>query len=314
MSARQERVAHEEPIEVGGLWLMKQGEMILGPISGEQVVEKLNTGELTGETPVARPGERHFQKLAETEVFRLHVAKAEARARVEAQVRAERERAQKTRMVVGGALATVTLVLAVGAWQVARYLAVHADGDESDGITMEPPTITIAQARPDEEALLEYPSNGTKRPDKPPEATPKPADTSPKPADTAPKPTAVAKAERPAPPPKRTGTISEDPDGLATHAQFDQGAINKVVAQQQKTLHRCFKEEIERHPGFTARVPIEFTIGNDGRVVQLWVDHPQLKKGAMYDCLLSELKKWPFKPFQGERPSVGLSFNLGTKG
>jgi hypothetical protein len=304
MSARQELVAHEEPIEVGGQWLMKQGEMVLGPISGEQVVEKLYAGELTGETPVARPGERHFQRLVDTDAFRLHVAKAEARARVEAQVRAERERAKKTRLVVGGALALVTLVLAVGAWQVARYLAVHADGDEADGITMEPPTITIAQARPDEEALLEYPSNGTKRPDKPPEAAPKPV-------DAAPKPTAVAKAERPA---RRTGTVSEDADGLATHAEFDQGAINKVVAQQQKTLHRCFKEEIERHPGFTARVPIEFTIGNDGHVVQLWVDHPQLKKGPMYDCLLSELKKWPFKPFQGERPSVGLSFNLGTKG
>jgi hypothetical protein len=87
-----------------------------------------------------------------------------------------------------------------------------------------------------------------------------------------------------------------------------------VVAQQQRTLHRCFKEEMERRPGFSARVPMEFTIGNEGRVVQLWVDHPQLKRGPLYDCLLGELRRWPFKPFQGERPSVNLSFNIGPRG
>jgi hypothetical protein len=311
MSAGQER-AREEGNEVGGQWLLRQGELVLGPVSGEVLVEKLYTGEVTGETPVARAGERTFQKLGDTDTFRLHVVKAEAKVRVEAQLQAERERVKKLRLVWAGVLAGITLVLAVGAWQVARYLAVHGGGDDEafDGITMDPPTITLAQARTEDEGLLEYPGGpggGTpaKRPEKPAEPSAKP-------------PTAVAsRTERPsvpALPPRRTGTVSTDGDGLATHTQFDQGAINKVVAQQQRTLHRCFKEEMERRPGFVAKVPIEFTIGNDGRVVQLWVDHPSLKKGPMYDCLLGELKKWPFKSFQGERPSVGLSFNLGPKG
>ena len=76
----------------------------------------------------------------------------------------------------------------------------------------------------------------------------------------------------------------------------------------------CLKEEAERRPDFSAKVPIEFTIGNDGKVAQLWVDHPQLKKGALYDCFFTELRKWPFKSYAGERATVGLSFTVGKKG
>lgn len=304
MSAGQER-KREESVEVGGQWLLRQGELVLGPISGEQVLEKLHAGEVTGETPVARPGERTFQRLVDTDTFRLHVVKAEARVRVEAQLRAERERAKKVKLIAGGVLAGVTVVLGLGAWQVARYLAVHGGSDAaSDDITMDPPTITLAQARGEEEALLEYPGGPGKG------SAPK------RPSEGTPKPTAVAaRPERPTGSPgRRTGTVHTDADGLATHVQFDQEAINRVVAQQQRTLHRCFKEEVARRPDLVAKVPIEFTIGNDGKVAQLWIDHPFLQKGPLHDCLLSELRKWPFQPFKGERPSVGLSFNVGRRG
>jgi hypothetical protein len=49
-------------------------------------------------------------------------------------------------------------------------------------------------------------------------------------------------------------------------------------------------------------------------VAQLWVDHPQLKKGPLFDCFFTELRKWPFKPYTGERATVGLSFTVGKKG
>jgi hypothetical protein len=107
--------------------------------------------------------------------------------------------------------------------------------------------------------------------------------------------------------------VSTEPDGLQMGVEFDQGAINKVVATSQRTLFRCFKEEAERRPDFAAKVPIEFVIGNDGRVTKLWVDHPQLKQGPLYQCLLTELQKWPFKPYKGSLASVGLAFTVGKK-
>ena len=302
-------------------WLYRQGDLVLGPITGQQLVEKLYTGEMTADTLIAPPGERNFARMSDVELFKVHVARAAAKARVDADLRVERARTQRKRMIIGGVVALVTVLLGVGAWQAARWFAVHGPGGEEDefaGISVELPTITLAQARVSDEELIAYPSASGKTPDKP--ATP--TDTRPKPATpstttpTTP-PTAVAArppVDKKPTPPRGTGSVSTEPDGLAMGVEFDQGAINKVVATSQRTLFRCFKEEAERRPGFAAKVPIEFVIGNDGKVSKLWVDHPQLKQGALYQCLFTELQKWPFKPYKGSLASVGLSFTVGKKG
>jgi len=204
--------------------------------------------------------------------------------------------------------------LGLGAHQIARYSAVYlpsADRGDLD-IQVTAPVITVAKHSVPEE-LFEYPGEPKQRtPDKTPS---KPSEASP---DKPEMPEKVASAS-PVPKPGRasggrlTGRVSTDADGLATEANYDQASINRVVKQHQSSLFRCFKEEAERRPGFFAKVPLEFTIGNDGRVAQLWVDNPQFKKGPMYDCMLTELKKWPFKPYTGERATVNLAFTIGKK-
>jgi hypothetical protein len=291
-------------------WLFRQGDLVLGPLTGQQLVEKLYTGEMTADTPIAPPGERNFTRLGDVELFKVHVARAAAKARVDADLRAQRERTLRKRMIIGGIVAVVTVLLGVGAWRAARWFAVHGPGGEDDefaDISVELPTITLAQARIAEEELISYPTTPGKPPDKP--GTP--TDNRPKPITP---PTAVAAR----PPATKPGTpkpgVSTEPDGLSMGIEFDQGAINKVVASSQRTLYHCFKEEAERKPGFAAKVPIEFVIGNDGKVSKLWVDHPQLKNGPLYQCLFTELQKWPFKPYKGSLASVGLAFNIGKKG
>jgi hypothetical protein len=49
-------------------------------------------------------------------------------------------------------------------------------------------------------------------------------------------------------------------------------------------------------------------------VSKLWVDNPQFKKGPLYECLFTELQKWPFRAYEGERATVGLSFTIGKRG
>jgi hypothetical protein len=297
-------------------WLFRQGDLVLGPLTGRQLVDKLYTGELNADTLVAPPGVRDFSRIRDVEAFKVHVARAQAKARVDAELRAERERVMRKRMILGGAAAAVTLVLALGAWQVARWAAVHGPGgegeDEFDGISVELPTITLAKARTSEEELIAYPS-GTRSPDKPAgtdsRPKPQPSITPPsKPAAGTPAGAVAARTE------KKPGSVSSDPDGLDVGTEFDQDAINKVVKSNQNSLRRCLKEEAERRPGFVARIPIEFVIGNDGRVSKLWVDHPQLKQGPLYECFLTELKKWPFKPYKGSLASVGLAFTVGKQG
>jgi len=88
-------------------------------------------------------------------------------------------------------------------------------------------------------------------------------------------------------------------------------AINSVVASRQKSLYPCVAGEAGKHPGLSTKIPIEFVIGNDGRVAKVWVDHSLFKDGPLAECLLKELQKWPFKAYEGERATVGLSFRVG---
>ncbi|WP_225409544.1 AgmX/PglI C-terminal domain-containing protein [Stigmatella hybrida] len=289
-------------------WLFRQGDLVLGPLSGQKLVEKLYTGELTGATLVAPPGVRDFQRIDSIDGFQVHVARAAAKMRVDAEMRGVNERKRRKRAVLGGTLGVMTLVLVGLAVWAGRQFAVHGPGgteDEYADISVEMPTITLAQAPREDEDLIAYPTQGG--PGRPPDKAPGPS--APKPSAT---PASAVAAKKPAPP--RQGSVSSEPDGLDMGISFDQGAINKVVATNQRTLFRCFKEEAERRPGFAAKVPIEFVIGNDGRVNKLWVDHPQLKDGALHKCLLGELQRWPFRPYKGSLASVGLSFTVGKKG
>jgi hypothetical protein len=305
MAAGQELAA-----DVDGQWLFRHGDLVLGPVSGSVIVEKLKTGELTPESPLALAGERDFHPMREVEPFKVHVALSEARARVDAAVRVEREKNHKRVLMLGGVAAGLALVLGTVGIYVARNAAVHGwfGEDEFEGIEMEAPVIRVAQARQDDEELFDYPTQGAVKPGTP-------AGTKPTGASTG-KPTAVASASRTDDrrPPRPAGSVGTDPDGMEVAQQFDQSAINRVVAGNKSTLFKCFKEEAERSPGLAAKIPLEFVIGNDGKVNKLWVDNPQFKKGPLYECLLTELQKWPFRAYEGERATVGLSFNIGKRG
>jgi len=98
---------------------------------------------------------------------------------------------------------------------------------------------------------------------------------------------------------------------VAIEAKFDRGSIQTVISQRQRTLYPCFAEEARRSPGLAERIPIEFVIGNDGQVKKLWVDHPRFAEGDLRECLLKELQRWPFRPYEGQQATVGLSFTIG---
>ncbi len=287
----------KEEAPLGGDWLYRQGGLVLGPVSGQELVKRLYAGALDAHTEVGLVGSGDFHPVSETDALRLFLAKAQAKWRVDALDRRVREQARRVRNVRLGGVAAVAAVGAVAAWAGAQYLAVHNPWRKDSGeptISVEPPTITLARARRRDEDLVDYPLDkvgGGARPGR----TSGPGGTHPG-------------AHAP-------GQPSEaDADGLNTAPQFDRAAIMAVVAQKQRALYPCFAEEARRAPGLNARIPVEFTIGNDGHVTKVWVDHAQYQEGPLPDCLLRELQKWPFHPYEGERANVGLSFTVGRTG
>jgi hypothetical protein len=287
-------------------WLFRQGELVLGPVNREQLVQKLYAGEITAQTPVTRMGENAFRPLSAVDGFGLHIAKAEAKLRVEAKSRSDQQASRRKKTVILSVVAGVAVVIAVGAAIGARYLAVHNPWADSDAlafadISMDPPTITLAKAEAADEELLAYPlepgatghrSERTRRSERSSART-------------------SAKAEHSAAPVPAKATT--DSEGLQI-AQADQGAINEVVVAHKKSLYPCLIAEARRKPGLAARIPIEFVVGNDGKVSKLWVDNPDFKDGPLPDCMLKTLKTWPFKPYAGAGASVRLSFTIGKRG
>jgi hypothetical protein len=281
------RTTQDAERTLGGEWLFKQGELVLGPVAGSQLLDRLYGGTINGQTEVARVGHQ-FERVSQVEALRVHLAKAEAKWRVDALERRVTDRARRqrnTRLAIVGAVAAAVAGVAGVA---ARYAAVHGTFDtrrEEDNIAVEPPTIRMAKAHRREDELLDYPlDKGGRR---------------------AAGRTATGSGQH------GSAGAEGDSDDVSIEAKFDRNSIQTVISQRQRGLYPCFKEEARRSPGLNAHIPIEFTIGNDGQVKKLWVDHPQFHEGALPDCLLKELQRWPFHPYEGQQATVGLSFTVG---
>jgi hypothetical protein len=285
-------------------WLYKQGDLLLGPVSGEQLVAKLYSGEVSGATEVSPLGEDRFRKISNLDAFKIHLAKAEAKLRVEAADRAAASAQAKKRTIILSALGGTVVVVAIVAALAAKYLAVHtpwsAKEDAFSDIAVEPPRISLAQ-RASSEEMVEYPGGPTTQKRHEREHSEQPATKNHSPGSTEHPRGAVAAKQ-----------TSGEPDGLQI-AQADQSAIQEVVAQKQRSLYPCLSEEAKRS-GYAGKVPLEFAVGNDGHVTKLWIDEPLLKNGPLSECLMKELQKWPFKPYQGATATVGLSFTIAKHG
>ena len=278
----------EHPL--GGEWLYRKGELVLGPVQGAQLLDRLYAGDINGQTEVALVGE-DFERITQVEALRVHLAKAEAKWRVDALERRVRDRARRQRNVRLTILAGVAVAVAGAAGAVARYMAVHGTFDtrtQEAAIAVEPPVIRLAKARKQQDEMLDYPLDKSGR--RPAPGGTRVAGLGTKPGGSGP---------------------DNDPDDVSVEAKFDRGSIQTVIAQRQRTLYACFAEEAKRSPGLAERIPIEFVIGNDGQVKRLWVDHPRFAEGALQECLLKELQRWPFRPYEGQQATVGLSFTIG---
>jgi hypothetical protein len=271
-----------------GEWLFEKAGRIYGPVPGEALVDLLYRGEIGARTPVAG-GEGAYRPIAEVPGFALHVRKAEARLRVEREVTGARVLARRRRLQHVALLAVLGAAAAGGAgayaFRLARERPAEARSalleDFGGGIAVAGPAQVGAGRRPAEPEEVEIP----------PDVPGAPAGS----AGRVP----VRAAPRPA-------------DGLV-QSNWDGAGIQAVVAREQRTLVPCIRAEADRARDWTGEIPLEFAIGNDGRVARLWIDGPRGASAALRGCLLEAMKAWAFRPFAGERPVVTLSFRVGGR-
>ncbi len=284
----------KDPRLEGGEWLFRRSGQVFGPVDSRGIAAMLYRGEIDGATPVSA-GDGTWRPAAQVPIFLVHAKKAEAARRVEREVtgaRLLRERRNRHRAVgavlalvllVGGAIGTVVFLTRDVA-ETSKLLE-----DFGAGIRIASAARVGVSRRATQEDLVDVPLDAPER------------------ATQRRKPTRPA-AAAPAPGPAAQGAVE---GGELVAAQFDPRKIQAVVGREQRTLAPCFRAESARSPDFQGDVPIEFAIGNDGRVARLWIDEPRFRAGALKDCLAAALGAWRFDPFPGQRPTVSLAFRIG---
>ncbi len=292
-------------------WLFRQGDLILGPVPPKQIVDKLYSGELSAASEIQLMGSGQFVKLSEVPDFKVHLAKAQAQARVHADDIAHKASQKKKLIRIVSILSAVLIVIGVGVAVLGQYLAVHSSTKSAEelawgDITIDAPVISRAKRTTDEE-LVDYQRDTTGK--KTPGTTAAAAGTTGKSPGKTPgtTPGAVAAAGTAKNEPKMGAADSE---GLSM-GEIDQEGINQVIARNKPTLISCLQAVSK--PGMKAKIPIEFAIGEGGKVGKVWVDNPDFKGGPLTECLLEKLQKWPFTPKQAGA-TISLAFNIGGRG
>jgi len=288
---RPPEIQIDDPALDGGDWLFQRDGQVYGPVEGRRLAELLYAGDLTAASLVSS-GDGSWHPVAQVAAFLVHVRKAEAALRVEQEVtgaRALRTRKARTRTagLVAGAAALV-----LGAAFLAVWLGRGGDhspllDDFGAGITISVPARIGVAARGDAGEI-------------------EVAVTADTPAQRA---ANGARPARASPVAAAAAGTAEGGDLVAT--QFDVSRIQEVVNRQQRTLAPCLRAEAERAPDFAGEVPLEFTIGNEGRVVRVVIQDPRMRQGALRDCFERVLGGWSFDRFPGQRPSVALVFKVG---
>ncbi len=298
-----------------GEWLFEKGGQVFGPVAAPEIVALLSSGTLHPTTRMRRDGEEPWRPLQAIPALRGAVDEWEARTRREREERAARGRARRGTLArwTGVALAAGTVIaIVVG---VAGYLALRRPWERRnallDGFQVEVTVGAARVARGDARAAdgeIAVPADAGRKEAREREAHPA----------TRRGVVADRRAGTAAPADGAAGANGAPAHGSVTGgglvaAEYDSARIEQVVARSKETLAPCVRDEARRSPDLTGDIPIEFAIGNDGKVVALWIQDPRLRSGPLHECLLGALRRWTFDPFAGQRPVVALSFHLAPR-
>ena len=273
-----------DPGAAPGLWMFKQNGMVFGPVSARIVLEKLYSGEITADTEVSREEEERFRSLREVAFFTLHLAKAQAKLKVEGEentMLAGARRGRRTRIFASATLAVAVIGTTAGGayWFVERRQ--HQIEKEVDDIpiTPNPPELQAVTRVASRDIDVKLPSGPT-------------AGTGRHPGRHGPVPT-----------PSAANDVSTP--------QYDKSSIVGAEVRQKGTLIPCIRAELRRTPDFRGDVKFSVAIGNDGHVAKLWMDDARFKDGPLQSCFQATMEKWHFASFEGERANLSDSFHVG---
>jgi TonB family protein len=89
---------------------------------------------------------------------------------------------------------------------------------------------------------------------------------------------------------------------------LDSEAVAKVVQGRKRMVQDCYERELKRDPTLQGKIEIEFTIGEDGRVIDAKVAANRMGSAAVGECIISRLRAWRFPKPNGGSVTVNFPF------
>lgn len=312
-----------------GQWLFKKGDVVLGPVSAGLLVERLQRGEIEGDTPIGREAGA-WTRLADVAYFAtvLDRVVAERLAR-EAERAAERER-QRER-ALRAALWALALVLPCSVGVLAgRALATARPWDSrAEWLARTPPIAELPppprQAPPTATPRLASASGGAGlTPGDAPAAegrggaseAPASGDADEQDADdtSAEKPrTAKSRGK------KRKGKSRRDAPASTSRESVAAGALPETLSSEQVTaglakgkagIGACLKDESARNPDMPDVVTLRFTVTEDGSATLIQLREREVRDGPLAACLVNVVSKLRWPRFTGERKNAEVPFRI----
>ncbi len=287
-----------------GEWLFERAGDVFGPVGVAHLMGLFEEGRVDAATRIRREGEAWRALGAVPELVQpLREARTRMRAAAEARRAAQRARWNASARWTALTLLIGGLVVVVAA--TAAYLSVRRPWQERSALLSDfGPSVTVDATRV---------TQGRGRDGAREIAVPDLRPTDGRRSVASAPGTAKRGAEVKGPVRGDHGAAGARDENAIVAARFDPASIDRVVERHKDGLAACVRDEARRSPDLAGAIPLEFAIGNDGRVVELWIDDARFKSGPLHDCLMSALQRLPFEPFSGQRPVVSLSFRIAAR-
>lgn len=327
-----------------GEWLFKQDDVVLGPVKAESLVEKLRSGEMSIDTPVARDGQP-FKPMKLIAFFREAHDEYLWRQREEAEERAHAAAVLKAKVLRVFLVALILLIPSAAGAFAGRIVMVLQPWDKTaEWIARAPPIVDLApRALPPPRVAVIAPTpaptptpdsvedesksdaaaderderrarreRGDRRGRKETRERRRPERGTAPAADRA-QPTAAGadtgKADT-----ARADTAKAEPEGRGSERGYVKELTNEQaiapLKEVKSALGACFKTELAANPDMPSQLNLAYTVTEQGRAANVEVTNRELRGSAIQGCVKEALStaRWP--RFEGERKNVSVPFNI----
>ena len=97
-----------------------------------------------------------------------------------------------------------------------------------------------------------------------------------------------------------------------TNAFCDKANIKSVVQRGNGAVRYCFESELSQNPTLNGKTLVNWTIGNDGRVIKAFIQSSTVDNKRMESCLLRAVKRWRFEAPKGGYCQIAFPFTFKT--